>query len=106
VANFYARVFAATQSTAIREMLLVRLPRLGYQHNRWHVGRVFAKLVEQVTDPTLVLTVRDVLREDPRMARWCSDELRKYSLPRSIRDVLDEAAEAVRRSDDENPFYE
>jgi serine/threonine protein kinase len=88
VANFYEAVFTATSDRAVHSMILRRLPRLGYEHNRWHVGGVFAGLVGRVKDPALVMVIRDVFNEDPEAADWCRQYLQGLSLPAVIRKAV------------------
>lgn len=88
VADFYGTLFELTTDREVRRIVLSRLPRLGYDHNRFHVGDVFARLVTQLKDPSLIMHVRDVLASDPDAASWCSDYLRgQRSVATAIRQV-------------------
>jgi len=87
-ANFYQTIFHWTDSDDLRVMILQRLPRLGYSHNRFHVGDVFAGIVSTLDDPSLLLAVRDILRSDEDMAAWCKFYLEKHSLPSIVAEVL------------------
>jgi len=88
VANFYKKVFFWTDSDEVRVMIIRRLPKLGYLHNRWHVGMVFARIVSKIDDPSLILAVRDILQSDNDMTVWCKNYFDEYSLPSGIRNVL------------------
>lgn len=87
-ANFYERIFHWTDSDDLRVMILERLPHLGYSHNRFHVGDVFARIVSKLDDPSLLLAVRDILRSDEDMAAWCGSYLEEHSLPSIIAEAL------------------
>ena len=88
VADFYEVVFQATEDRRIRSQILRRLPSLGYEHNRWHVGAVFGRLVATLEDdPSLIMLVRDTLRADPEAAAWCAEYLQNRSLPTAIREA-------------------
>lgn len=87
VADFYEVVFDATNDRRIRSQILRRLPSLGYEHNRWHVGAVFGRLVSGLDDPNLIMLVRDTLRGDPDAAAWCAEYLEDRSLPTAIREA-------------------
>jgi len=65
VADFYARVFNWAAIDEVKIMVLERLPALGCNHNRWHVGKVLGMLVARLSDPALVLAVKNSLSADP-----------------------------------------
>lgn len=89
VADFYKKLYTITDSFEIRQVVLTRLPTLGYINNRYHVGSVFASLVSQTTDPSLILTIKDVLEFNPRAAIWNHDYLEHYSLPEVIQKIFE-----------------
>jgi histone H3/H4 len=64
VADFYEKVFEWTNDFAVRELILRRLPAMGYHHNRWYVGKVFGRIISSLQDPPLQMVARDVLQED------------------------------------------
>lgn len=73
VAEFYDRLFDATENNQLRGAILRRLSTLGYSNNRWHVGRVFARVLGRVSDPGLLILVRDHLREHRSAANWLAE---------------------------------
>jgi serine/threonine protein kinase len=87
-ADFYYRLFHLTDSFEVRRLVLSRLPDLGYSHNRWHVGKVFAKLVSELKDISLIQVVVDVLRGQTIAAEWCDSYLNEVPLPVAIRDEI------------------
>ncbi|MGO9828537.1 MAG: serine/threonine protein kinase [Myxococcaceae bacterium] len=94
VANFYEKVLAlASTPHEIRVLMLRRLPVLGRMHNRFFVGDVFARIVANLSDKSDVLAVRDILTEQPDVARWCHDYLERLSLPGALRQVLVRASD-------------
>jgi serine/threonine protein kinase len=88
VADFYKRLYLLTDSFEIRQIILNRLPRLGYLNNRYHVGGVFALLISQINDPSLILSVKETLESDREMAKWNQEYLERYSLPIAIKEVF------------------
>jgi len=88
VALFYEKVFNWTDSVEIKVMILERLPEIGFSHNRWYVGEVFARIVAGLKDPSLVLAVKNVLQRNQAVGGWCQHYLQKHSLPHEIRSVL------------------
>lgn len=84
VADFLATVFELLDDHAARKLILRRLLIMGYEHNRWHVRNVFVRLVQMGSDPTHVLTVAELLRDNPSAAAFMSPELRTVSLPTVI----------------------
>lgn len=89
VANFYRKIFYWTDSDEVKIMILKRLLELGHSHNRWYVGGVFAELVAELKDPSLILAVRDVLQADASTAEWCKPYLDEYSLPSEVRSAIE-----------------
>jgi hypothetical protein len=69
-------------------IILARLPLIGYGHNRWHVGEVFASIVSRIEDQSLVPEVAKILRENRPMTEWNREYLIKYSLHKMIKEVL------------------
>lgn len=88
VADFYEKVFRWSESLDLKQIVLERLPILGFSHNRWHVGKVFAKVVSELEDPSLILAVRDILKKDSTLAAWCRVYLENHSLAKEIRDLI------------------
>lgn len=88
VADFYEKVFFWTNSHNLKIKILRRLPQLGCSHNRWHVGMVFARIVDKLEDPSLILAVKDVLRSDREVAEWCKDYFESCSLPSELKGLL------------------
>lgn len=87
VANFYEKVLNAGAPPEVRSLVL-RLPVLGFSHNRYHVGEVLARIVASLSDTHDLLTLRDVLRENPDAAAWCKTYLERTNLPSVIRAAL------------------
>lgn len=87
IADLYKNIFNWTKDRDIQYLILERLPQLGVSHNRWYVGRAFADLVRNLTEESLVLFTRDVLKGNPRAAEWCETYLLEVNLPRIIRNL-------------------
>lgn len=88
VADFYEKLFRLTTAYGVREMILRRLPILGWSHKRWHVRETFASLVSDIKDESLILLVKDILSENPAMAEWNRPSMEGYRLPRQIAEIL------------------
>ena len=90
VANFYREIFWFTSDYQTEELILRRLPHLGYSHNRWHVGKVFGGIVTELRDEALIRLAKEILGADPLMTAWCEEYIDIPKAPRVIRDLLRE----------------
>lgn len=90
VADFYEKVFSLTDSDDVKIMILKRLPKLGHDHNRFHVGGVFARIISGIDEHSLVLEILEILKSDESVARWCKPYLDQHSIPSVIREFLNE----------------
>lgn len=88
VADFLGSVFGVIDDHGARKLILRRLLLMGYEHNRWHVRDVFARLVQDATDPADILLVAQLLRENPSAAGFAAPSLRSISLPHAIASVV------------------
>ncbi len=70
VADFYARLWGATQSLDLRRVLLARLIEMGAAHNRWYVGEVVGRLLGGIDDVSTASVAAEVVRDNPRHAEW------------------------------------
>lgn len=86
-------VFRISTNQLIRQLALSRIMDVGYHHNRYYVGPVFARLVTALKDPSEILMEADVMSQDREAALWYDDYFQtKSKLPTEIRDMLDGAA--------------
>ncbi len=88
VADFYKKIYNMTDSFEIRKIILTRLPSLGRTNNRYYVGKVFAELVSQTTDPSLILTIKEVLESNTGIARWNQEYLEHANIPIVIKEIF------------------
>ncbi len=88
VANFYFSVFFQLEVPRTRRMILARLIDMGARHNRFHVGRVVARLLSSTEDRATAQVAAEVIRADPGHARWFADYVGEYSLPSVIADAF------------------
>jgi len=72
IADFYERIYRATSDPALAVIILERLATLGWQYNRWHVGGVFARVLQLTSDPGLLIRLRDHLEANRDAAAWLS----------------------------------
>ena len=89
VADFYEELFNFVEDHEVRELILRRLPRLGYNHNRYHVGGTIGRLVTKLKDPALIFLVKEILEGDLASAEWCKTYINTSQCPAVIRQVLD-----------------
>jgi serine/threonine protein kinase len=87
IAKLYRKIFSWTNDRDIHCLILRRLPILAKTHNRWYVGEVFAGLVRDLTEESLILFTRDVLKENPSVREWCGQCLSGVNLPKIIRNL-------------------
>ena len=88
IANFYERVFRLVDDYETRRRILLRLATLAYGYNRWHVGRVFGRIVNGLTDEALVHVVRQELDGNPPMASFLAEYIDKSKCPLAIARLL------------------
>jgi hypothetical protein len=94
IADFYGSIWEQTTDHALRRLIVARLWQLGPDHNRWHVGTIFGKLVASIDDPSDALLVAEVIRQAPEYASWNDGYLNSHApLPRPVHDALREASE-------------
>ncbi|WFN35692.1 serine/threonine protein kinase [Methanogenium sp. S4BF] len=87
VANFYNKIYHMTQSFDIRQIILRRLPSLAYENNRFYVGKVFAQIVQQTTDISEILLIKEVLESNRHLANWIKGYFDMSKIPKIIRDI-------------------
>jgi serine/threonine protein kinase len=75
VADFYTRLYWAVSESTIHRLVLHRLPRVGFAHNRWYVRSVFTRLLKRVDDYELLVTVAADFAQDTAMAEWHADAM-------------------------------
>lgn len=90
VADFYRRVYAATDDLRIRKMVLTRLLHVGSSHNRYHVGYVVAGLLARARETSEVMMVVDVLETNREQADWFAPnpQLREADLAPPIDEAM------------------
>ena len=94
VADFYSEAWHETTDLALRRLIAARLWRLGPDHNRWHVGTVFASLATGIEDPSDALLVAEVIRQAPEYAAWNEGYLEPHAaLPNPVQNALRVALE-------------
>jgi hypothetical protein len=93
VANFYARLFGRSADLELKRMLISRLLKIGYSHNRWYVGEVVAGLLGEVRDVSTAMMIAEEVTENPEDAAWFWDPwVRAIRLEGPIRDAFSKAA--------------
>jgi serine/threonine protein kinase len=101
VANFYRRIYRLTKDLEQKRLILERLVELGPSHNRWHVGDVFAGILQEITDVPEANMAADIIRGLPTRAIWFDEYVRN----RPMAPVISKAFAAIRPTvDDEIPF--
>jgi eukaryotic-like serine/threonine-protein kinase len=90
VADFYENVFKMAADVGPKSLVLKRLPSLGTYNNRWHVGSVLARLIDDLSDPELIMVARDAICRTPKIASWCDGYFNTISIPQVIRRAITE----------------
>ncbi|KQS69071.1 serine/threonine-protein kinase [Modestobacter sp. Leaf380] len=93
IADFLANAFTVIPDTGIRRGIIECLLELGYYHNRWHVGMVFARLVASATDPSDVMAIAQVMRNNLGAVPFHVNWLKQYSLAPQITQIIDQLDE-------------
>jgi eukaryotic-like serine/threonine-protein kinase len=101
VANFYRRIYRATDDIGHKQLILERLIELGPSHNRWHVGDVFARVLEGIEQSPEIDMAAELIREHPTRAIWFEDYVRNRPIPAPIAKAF---AAARTQPDDDLPF--
>ena len=89
VANFYLKIFYIADNYELRDTIIKRLPKLAHDNGRYYVADVFASIVSSLDNSSLILRVKDILKEDCSMTVWLNDYLKKYSMDYEIQVVID-----------------
>lgn len=90
IADFLANVHGVVDDTGVRRSIMERLLELGYYHNRWHVGQVFARLVAASTDPSDVMAIAQVMRDNPDAVPFHAHWLKQQSLAPQLAKIIEE----------------
>lgn len=86
VADFLEIIFRRPRLTEEqREIVLRRILLMGFAHNRWHVGQVFARLISSRSDESHCYMTAQLLRANPDCAVWNADFVNLAALPLVIR---------------------
>jgi serine/threonine protein kinase len=78
-ADFYESLFTAANDPDMRKMVLLRLPVLAADHNRWHVGEVFGRTIRAEAHEGNLLEVRDLLISRPDVAAFVKPYLKNVA---------------------------
>lgn len=92
IADFLANVHGLVHDTGIRRSIMEHLLDLGYTHNRWYVAQVFARLVSGSTDPSDVMAIAQVLRDNPDAVPFNAPWLQQNSLAPQLAQIIDQLA--------------
>lgn len=96
VARFYEKIFKYTDDYEIKSLIIHRLPKLAYHHNRWYVRTVFSNIFCKIDDASLMLELKEVLTNNLRMTYWCSKSFDNSCLPLEIKRIVRESKEQRR----------
>jgi serine/threonine protein kinase len=85
VANFYSRLFRATDDLELGRLLLARVITMGASHNRWYVGEVVGRLLADIDDVSTAMMAAEVVEQDAYHAAWFWDPwVKRQQLMRPI----------------------
>lgn len=88
VADFYEAIWGQTTDLVVKRVVAARLWALGPDHNRWHVGQVFARVATSAEDASDAMLVADIIRQVPENGHWHEGYLHQLPLPKPISDAL------------------
>jgi hypothetical protein len=91
VADFLQFIFGITTDLEVHRLIIRRLQRVGFSHNRWHVADVTIDLLTSLKSTSEVAVAVEVIDDHRRAAEWIADGALKRPLRASI-------AEALRRA--------
>jgi eukaryotic-like serine/threonine-protein kinase len=81
VARFYNFIFNVSNSDRIKSLIIIRLPKLGYFHNRYYVGEIFGEILSKLDDYSLITEVYNLLQENPGIANFCQQYFCNKDIP-------------------------
>jgi len=90
VADFYEMVYSIVTDMDVKRLILVRVLDMGLSHNRFHVGNVFASILQSIKSQEEALLAREVLKQNPQGALWCEDACKSGQVLPAIREAFDE----------------
>lgn len=85
IATFYLNVFRFTNMTRIKSIIVQRLPRLGFDNNRYYVGEVVGIILSEVKDPEIITEFYNLFENNPSIASFCSSYFCDKSIPTLLR---------------------
>jgi serine/threonine protein kinase len=88
VADFYEQVFGLTADVEIKRLVFERLWLLGPSHNRWHVGEVLTRMIQEPIDISDAMLAADVIKAHPGEISWHRERLRQHAIPKVVSDAL------------------
>lgn len=81
VARFYNFIFYVSNSDLIKLLIINRLPRLGFFHNRYYVGEVFGEILSKLDDYCLITEAYNLLHDNPGIADFCQQFFCEKDIP-------------------------
>ena len=100
VADFYREVYKITGDDSIKQLILARILDMGYSHNRFHVRSVIAGILQEIRTETEALLAREVLKNNPKGAIWCSEEAPTGSVLAVIAETFESCRKEQRESNE------
>ena len=92
VADFLQFIFGITTDLAVHRLIIKRLLRVGFSHNRWHVADVTIDLLTSLKSASEVAVAVEVIDDHSRAAEWIADGALKRPLRAPIAEALRQAS--------------
>ena len=92
VADFLQFIFGITTDLAVHRLIIKRLLRVGFSHNRWHVADVTIDLLTSLKSASEVAVAVEVIDDHHRAAEWIADGALKRPLRAPIAEALRQAS--------------
>jgi hypothetical protein len=91
IADFFDPCFRELNDPVTRRAILRRLLLLGYENNRYYVGKVFAALCNSVWSAAIYSEIiASLLTEYPKEKVFFGEYLREYSMPPRVEAALNQ----------------
>ena len=94
LADFLQFVYGITTDLAVHRLIIKRLLRVGFSHNRWHVADVTIDLLASLKSASEVAAAVEVIDDNQRAAQWVAEGALKRPLRAPIAEALRRASKS------------
>lgn len=90
IAGFYENVFYFSEEVEIKSIVLKRLPKLGNDHNRWPVARVYQRILEGINGRELIPILREIKEKQTSDLIWCKNYMSRQKFSPLVNQIFEE----------------